>query len=123
MKNRDEKFIETHKSLIEDGYEPPFDSFLIGKKCIVRTYSDGVHFGEIFKKNGCEVIIRNSRRLYYWENISKGLSLSETALYGVSDSSKICAPSPMQWCKAIGIIPCSEISIANIEAIKSYVCD
>lgn len=41
-------------------------SAMIGKKCIVRTYSAGVWFGEISKKSGNEVIVKNARRMWQW---------------------------------------------------------
>ena len=37
---------------------------MIGKKCIVRTYSAGVWFGEIAQKSGNEVIVKNARRMW-----------------------------------------------------------
>lgn len=39
---------------------------MIGKKCIVRTYSAGVWFGEIAEKSGNEVIVKNARRMWRW---------------------------------------------------------
>mgnify|MGYP006355232579 FL=1 len=36
------------------------------KRKIVRTYSAGVFFGEVVKRTGKEVVMRNARRLWYW---------------------------------------------------------
>lgn len=47
--------------------ESPQLNGLIGKKCIIRTYSAGVHYGEIAEKSGSEVIVKNSRRLWQWK--------------------------------------------------------
>lgn len=37
------------------------------KRYIVRTYSAGVFFGEIVKRKGEEVEMRNARRIWYWD--------------------------------------------------------
>lgn len=50
------------------------------KLYIVRTYSAGVFFGEIESRNGQEVVMRNARRLWYWDGAS---SLSQLAMEGV----------------------------------------
>jgi len=47
---------------------------------LVRTYSAGVHFGELVSRNGKEVTLKNARRLYYWEG---ACSLSQVAVDGV----------------------------------------
>ena len=92
---------------------------MIGKFVIVRTYSAGVHFGELSEKAGNEVILKNARRLYYWKT-NGGISLSEVALTGLHDDSKVCSPVDI-WLEAIEVIPCSLDSIASISEKKSYV--
>lgn len=96
-------------------------SAFIGKKVIVRTYSAGVFFGEIMEKEGSEVILKNSRRLYRWHTNNGGISLSEVANHGLkSDSSRVCERMPLHWCIAIELIPCSEIAIESIEGQDDY---
>lgn len=34
---------------------------------IIRTYSAGVHAGYLESRNGKEVTLKNSRRLWYWD--------------------------------------------------------
>lgn len=92
---------------------------LVGKKVIIRTYSAGVHYGELVEKYRNEVILKNSRRLWYWKTNS-GISLSEVALFGLDNESKICTPLPTLWLEAIEIIECSPQSIESIENIKTY---
>ena len=88
---------------------------LIGKKCIVRTYSAGVWFGEIIEKSGNEVIVKNARRMWKWW-AAEGISLSSVALHGVKhDESKIVEAVPAVWLEAIELIPASEKAIASIE--------
>ena len=88
---------------------------MVGKKCIVRTYSAGVWFGEIAEKSGNEVIVKNARRMWKWW-AEEGISLSSVALHGVKhDESKIVEAVPAVWLEAIELIPASEKAIASIE--------
>jgi len=93
---------------------------MIGKKCIFRSYSSGVHFGELAEKDGKEVIIKNARRLWYWKTTNKGISLSEVALAGLAKDSKVCAPVDAIWLEAIEIIPCTKEATKSIEAADEY---
>jgi len=91
----------------------------VGKKVIVRTYSAGVHYGELIEKHGKEVILKNSRRLFYWKNKETHISISEIAKYGVHDDSKICSTVDL-WLEAIEIIPCTDEAINSIEGKNVY---
>jgi hypothetical protein len=93
---------------------------MIGKKCIFRSYSSGVHYGELIEKDGKEVIIKNARRLWYWKTTNKGISLNEIALAGVAKDSKVCAAVEAIWLEAIEIIPCTKEAIKNIEAQDEF---
>ena len=95
-------------------------SSMIGEKVIVRTYSCGVHYGELVEKNGTEVILKQSRMFYYWKTTDGGISLNEIANNGVHGDSKLCAAVDRQWLDAIGIIPCTKKAIKNIEAKNEY---
>lgn len=93
---------------------------LVGKKCIIRTYAAGVHYGEITEKDGNEVILKNARRLWYWKTTNKGISLSEVANAGVDNESKVCASVDLIWLEAVEIIPCTKEAINNIEGQNEY---
>jgi len=87
---------------------------MIGKKVIIRTYSAGVHYGELSEKVGNEVILKNARRMYQWW-AKKSISLSGVALYGVKhEKSKICPPVDSIWLEAIEIIPCTDEAIESL---------
>ena len=91
---------------------------MIGKKCIVRTYSAGVWFGEIEQKSGNEVIVKNARRMWQWW-AAESISLSGVSLYGIKQhKSKICPAVSLVWLEAIEIIPCTNIAIELIESAK-----
>lgn len=94
---------------------------LIGKKVIIRTYSAGVHYGTLSEKSGEEVILKDSRRLHYWETANNGISLSEVANAGLKDSSKVCETlDNLLWLKAIEIIVCTDKAIESIEGKDDY---
>ena len=88
---------------------------MIGKKCVVRTYSAGVWFGEIAEKSGNEVIVKNARRMWQWW-AEEGISLSAVALHGIKhDKSRVAEAIPTAWMEAIELIPASGKAIASIE--------
>jgi len=97
-----------------------FDKKLLNKKVIIRTYSAGVHYGELHDKEGTEVILKNARRLWYWETLNGGISLSEVANEGLTNSSKVCARVNFIWLNAIEIILCTDEAAKNIEAKNEY---
>ena len=89
----------------------------IGKKCIIRTYASGVHFGEIVKQEGRQVELHNARRLWRWDVAPNGISLSEVAMYGPAGSkSKICETVPaITILDALEIIPATAVAANVIE--------
>jgi len=105
--------VEYNSSLLNDE--------VIGKKCIIRTYSAGVWFGEVIAKTKDEVVLKNARRMYKWVTTDKGITLSEVSLTGVTSESKIQKAVDRVWLQQIEIIPCTEIAIKNIEGQKDYV--
>ena len=91
-----------------------------GKYCIVRTYSAGVFAGNVESREGKEVIIKNARRLWYWDG---ACSLSELALTGTkrSDNCKFSVTvEEIEVIEAIEIIPCTEEAEASIKGVKVW---
>ena len=74
---------------------------------LVRTYSAGVHFGELKSRAGKEAILLNARRLWSWAG---ACSLSQVAVDGVKISeSRISVKVPViTLTEAIEIIPMNE---------------
>lgn len=88
---------------------------MIGKKCIIRTYSAGVWFGTIDQKSGNEVIVKDARRMWQWK-AAESISLSAVALHGISErGSKITEAVPSVWLEAIELIPCSDKAVSSLE--------
>ncbi len=86
------------------------------KPVIVRTYSAGVHFGYLVSRNGKEVTLERSRRLWRWFG---AWTLSEVATTGIdTKKSKIGAPVTITLTEAIEIIDCTPTAVASLESAK-----
>ena len=94
---------------------------IIGRKCIIRTYSAGVWFGTVLEKTKDECVIGNARRLWKWVTVDKGISLSEVSLTGLASDSKVQPPVNKVWLQQIELIPCTEIATTSIESQNNYV--
>ena len=54
-------------------------SNLIGRVCMVRTYTAGVFLGTVAARDGKEVTLTNARRIWYWEGAATLSSLPPMA--------------------------------------------
>ncbi len=93
---------------------------LIGKTCIVRTYSAGVFLGTIAERDGKEVTLTNARRIWYWDGAA---TLSQLANDGTSKPANCKFPAPVAevvLTEAIEIIPATEAAIASIAAVPVW---
>jgi hypothetical protein len=100
--------------------EKSLNNDIIGRKCIVRTYSAGVWYGTILEKTSTECVVGNARRMYYWKNIDKGITLSNVAISGIHSNSKIQPPVEKVWLQQIELIPCTEEAIATFDRQPPY---
>jgi hypothetical protein len=84
---------------------------------IVRTYSAGVHFGELVARDGKEVVLGNARRLWRWYGAN---TLNEIAIRGVDVSrSRASEAVPIiMLTETIEIIPLADAARANLESAK-----
>ena len=93
---------------------------LIGKICMVRTYSAGVFLGEVVSREGKEIHLKNARRMHYWDGAA---SLSQLATEGTKKPGLCRFPAPVSdvlLTEAIEIIPATEAAIASIAAVKVW---
>lgn len=98
----------------------PLDQRFVGKTVMVRTYSAGVHFGVLVEKAGQQVILNDSRRVYYW---TKACSLSQLAIEGSGDikSCKIAMTVPeILLDRVIEVIPMSVEAIRNLQGSEVW---
>lgn len=87
---------------------------MLGKRCIIRTYSAGVHIGNVTyvnPDNSMEVKLENALRLWRWGG--GGLSLSAVANNGIKGG-RLNRTGEVYLTNAIEYIPTTE------EAEKTY---
>lgn len=88
------------------------------KLVIIRTYSAGIHFGELLSRKGKEVVLKNAHRVFYWTN---ACSLSQLAVEGsglLNVNNKISMAVPeIILTEAIEIIPLSEVAFKNLTSV------
>lgn len=87
---------------------------------IVRTYSAGVFAGYIESRNGQEVVMRDARRLWYWDGAA---SLSQLAVDGVSKPENCKFPCPVsriELLEVIEILDVTEKAKKSIEGVEEW---
>lgn len=93
---------------------------MIGKYCIVRTYSAGVFAGYLDSLDGKIGKLKNARRIWYWEGAA---SLSQLSVDGTSkpDNCKFpCEVEKIMLTEIIEIIPCTQKAIESIKGVKEW---
>lgn len=83
---------------------------------IVRTYSAGVHAGDLKSREGKEVVLSDAQRIWYWRGAN---TLNEIALRGVGPGSKISERVPeILLTEAIEIIAATDAARDNLRSSK-----
>lgn len=87
---------------------------MVGRRCLIRTYSAGVHIGDVVSvsDDGMQVHLKDSIRLWKWEG--GGLSLSVVANDGIKGG-RLNKTGEVFLTNAIEFIPTTK------EAEKTYV--
>jgi len=96
------------------------DSGMAENYYIIRTYSAGVHAGELVSREGREVRLKNSRRIWYWQGAA---SLSQLAMEGTSkpEGCKFpCEVEDILLLEAIEIIKCTEKAQESIKGVPVW---
>ena len=86
----------------------------------IRTYSAGVHCGYLKSRDGKEVELVNSRRLWYWSGAS---SLSQLAMEGVKspDSCKFpCEVDKITLTECVEVISMTEEARKSIQGVEVW---
>lgn len=89
----------------------------MSKLVLVRTYSAGVHVGQLKSRKGQEVTLTNARRIWRWFGAN---TLNEIAMTGLDAAkSRVSEPvSSITLTQAIEIMPVTENAAATIGAAK-----
>jgi len=93
---------------------------LIGRYCMVRTYSAGVFAGTIQSRYGKEVVLTDARRIWYWDGAA---SLSQLATDGTCKPENCKFPGPVDevlLTEAIEIIPITGRARDSIASVKPW---
>lgn len=87
---------------------------------VVRTQSAGVHAGVLHGRDGKDVELHDSRRLWYWDGAA---TLSELAMSGVSKPENCKFPAPVSrivLTEAIEVIDCTDAAQQSIKGVKEW---
>ena len=80
---------------------------MIGRRVLIRTYSAGVHIGDLVYINGMECKLENALRLWKWTG--GGLSLSSVANNGIKGG-RLNKTGAVYLTNVIEIIPTTQIA-------------
>jgi hypothetical protein len=100
--------------------EPFMKSDLLGKICMIRTYSAGVFYGIILEKQGKEVKVKNARRVWRWAGAA---SLSQLAMEGTtlpSDCKFPCAVAYMELTEVVEVIEMTQQAIKSLDEVAIW---
>jgi hypothetical protein len=97
-----EKLIDSHSTS-----EPQTQKAhpMLGRRCLIRTFSAGVHIGTVESVDGMSCKLNDSLRLWKWEG--GGLSLSAVANNGIKGG-RLNKTSEIYLTNAIEFIPTTE---------------
>lgn len=93
---------------------------LIGRYCMVRTYSAGVFAGTVQSRDGKEVALTDARRIWYWDGAA---SLSQLATDGTSSPGNCKFPAAVDevlLTEVIEIIPITDKARESIASVKAW---
>ena len=92
---------------------------MVGKYCIARCYSAGVHAGEVVSVDGENVVLKDSRRLWSWK-AKDGVALSGVAQHGLKeDGGKVDSINPEIYLTGVcELIPTSEAAKDSIHGYQ-----
>ena len=91
-----------------------------GKSVIVRADRAGVFAGILVSRKGSEVVLKNARRLWYWDGAA---SVSQIAVDGVSKPENCKFPESVTEILIMGvieIIPMTEKAVKSINAVAIW---
>ena|SRR3990167_6915895 len=87
---------------------------------ILRTQSAGVFAGELVSRKGQEVVVKNARRIWYWDGAA---SLSQLAVDGTSKPENCKFPAPVdrvELLQVIEILDCTDKAMLSIKGVPIW---
>ena len=83
---------------------------------IVRTYSAGVFAGELESRQGKEVVLRNARRIWYWDGAA---TLSQLAMEGTNKPENCKFPCEVDRVELLEAVEILDVTDKARESIKN----
>lgn len=87
---------------------------------IIRTYSAGVHAGYLKSRKDKEVVLLESRRIYYWNGAATLSQLSVDGVTKPKDCKFTVVVPEITLTEAIEVLPCSEKAQKCIQSIDVW---
>ena len=91
-----------------------------GKYCIVRTYSAGVFAGNVFERNDKEVVIKNVRRIWFWDGANSLSQLAKEGTKRPDDCKFTVEVDEIEVMECIEIIPCTLEAEKSIKGVYEW---
>lgn len=89
----------------------------VGEYVLIRTYSAGIHFGKMVKREGQEVLLNEARRIWSWNG---AFTLSKVAADGVGGGKFSVKIDGFLATQVIEVMPLSERSKNNLYGQKDH---
>lgn len=93
---------------------------MIGRYCMVRTYSAGVFAGTVQSRDRDEIVLKKARRIWYWKGAA---SLSQLATTGTSKPKECKFPAPVAEVLLRGVIeilPITDTAAKSIAKVPEW---
>jgi len=90
------------------------------KYVLIRTQNAGVFAGHLESRTGQEVVLRNARRIWYWDGAA---SLSQLAMEGTKKPENCkfpCEVDTVNLMQVIEVIDCTEKAKKSIKGVKVW---
>lgn len=89
----------------------------VGEYVLIRTYSAGVHFGKLIKREGKEALLDEARRIWSWDG---AFTLSKIVSDGVGSAKISTRVNGFLTTEVIEVIPLTEKSKNNLYGIIDH---
>ena len=102
-----------------NNYKPAIDVDGL-RYVIIRADRAGVFAGYLYEDNDEKVILKNARRLWYWDGAS---SISQLAIDGTNSPDNCKFPAPVPKIKILGVIEnldCTQTAKESIERVSIW---
>ena len=91
-----------------------------GDYIICRTYSAGVFAGTLVSKKGQEVVLKNARRLWYWDGAASLSQLSQEGVTKPENCKFPCEVPSVIVMQAIELLPVSKQARQSIAQVAIW---